>query len=167
MFPSVYPSRLIAEVKWIRLPFSALSNLFVKNVKYLFDIGLSGTNAITTQNAGLYLLKSGTNYADIVKGTADGGFIYMDSFLKYNESSATQISGTNFYGNGQIEGIYYNGSENPDNYTTDLTGIASQVASWLNTYNLAHVGSEFNSAFDAFKNGNEDVVLALTNLYTA
>ena len=135
------------------------------DVKYLFDVGISDTNAVTTRNAGLYLLNNNTNYSDIVKGNANGGFIYMDSFLKYDESSATQISGVNFYGNGRIEGIYYKDSETADNYITyDLTEIAANVANWLDAYNQAHIGSEFNSAFEAFANvTGED----LTNLVAA
>ncbi|MCR4881191.1 MAG: hypothetical protein K6A44_04480 [bacterium] len=135
-------------------------------VNYLFDVGLDANyDAITTANTGLYLT-NGTNFDDIVKGDANGGFIYMDSFLKYENTAETKISGTNFYGNGQIEGIYYSGSENPDDYTADLTGIASDVANWLSTYNQTHLGGEFNSAFDAFQNGNDTVIAALTNLYT-
>ena len=121
------------------------------DVKYLFDVGLSGTSPITTQNTGVYLLNTEADYTDIVNGAADGGFIYMDSFLKYDELSDTQIIGSDFYGNGQIEGIYYN-SETADNYTTfDLTEIAANVAGWLesNTYG-------YTSAFQAFTNAEHD-----------
>ena len=131
------------------------------DVKYLFDVGLSGTNAITTVNSGLYLLNSGTNYADIVKGTAEGGFIYMDSFLKYDASTATQITGDDFYGNGQIEGIYYNGSTTADVYTTDLTGIASQVANWLSSH------TTYTSAFDVFASEDQVSKDALAQIYAA
>lgn len=129
----------------------------------MFDVGL---NAFTTKNAGLYLLDDYNNYLDVVTGDAEGGFIYMDSFLKYDEAAATQIAGNDFYGNGRIEGIYYDGNVGPDDYTVDLVGIAGQVANWLNDYNLEHVGQGFDSAFDAFKNGDDNVVVALTNIYT-
>ena len=139
-------------------------------VKYLFDVGLSGDDAITTAKTGLYLLESNANYANIVKGTADGGFIYMDSFFDYDtEHNAGYVienpADTAFYGNGRIEGIYYNGSANPDDYTTsDLTTIAENVADWLYAYNQAHVGFEFDTAFEAFANVTgtdlEDLVLA-------
>lgn len=130
---------------------------------YLFDVGINGLNqAITTENSGLYLL-NGTNYADIVKGNVDGGFIYMDSFLKYNTSAATRITGDNFYGNGQIEGIYYN-SENPYNYNTDITAIAGQVANWLaGGYNPG-----YDTSFEAFEHFNTlsaAAKIALVNAY--
>ena len=137
-------------------------NSLKTEVNYLFDVKIDGDdNAITTANSGLYLL-NGENYdtivSDVVSGDATGGFIYMDSFFK---TANTRITGTDFFGNGQIEGIYYKGSDNPDAYTADLTGIASSVANWLSTHT-----EDYSSAFDVFKSGNQDDIAELITYYT-
>ena len=133
-------------------------------VNYLFDVSIDGeNNAITTANSGLYLL-NGENYASIVsnvvKGDTTGGFIYMDSFLKYDKSADTQITGADFFGNGQIEGIYYKGSDNPESYITDLENVASSVASWLSEH------TAYSSAFDVFKGGIQEDITELITYYT-
>jgi len=127
---------------------------------YLFDVSLDeNNNAITTENSGLYLFdvdnyKPSTYVSDvsnIVKGETDYGFIYMDSFFKFDDKEDTLIAGNDFYGNGQIEGFYYEDSDEPYSYNNDLTSIASQVASWLENH------TDYASAFDAFKNDAEDL----------
>ena len=135
-------------------------------VNFLFDVSLDAdNNAITTEHSGLYLFdvdiyKPSTyvsDVANIVNGIADGGFIYMDSFFEFDEEEETQITGDDFYGNGQIEKLYLNGINH--DYNGDLTSIASDVATWLNT-------NGYTSAFDAFETAEGEELEALIACYT-
>lgn len=137
------------------------------NANYLFDVSIDDYDqAITTANSGLYLLNN-TNYVDIVNGDANGGFIYMDSFLWYDDENTTHITGNDFYGNGQIEGLYYKGSQEAYDYNTDITSIAGQVANWLanDAYNPWGYESSFK-AFENFDNLSEDAQIALVDAYS-
>ncbi len=146
--------------------------LYLKDndVNYLFDIGLNDMGqAITTENTGLYLLNKnvGANaFASVANGDAAAGFIYMDSFFKFDEDDETLIAGDDFYGNGQIEGIYYNGSEDAYDYTARFTDvIAAQVAGWLS--NDIYNPDGYDHAFEAFEHFDELTIAAQSALVGA
>ena len=123
------------------------------NLHFFFDVEVNDNKAYTTKNDGLYVLSNINNYKNIITGDTKGS-IFMDSYFKYDLSTdvAQEInSDAKFYGNGQIETIYYGDGTNYDYYntvsslSTDLIKIAGQVAGWLST----NSSYGFDTAFDA------------------
>ena len=113
-----------------------------ESIKFFFDVGLDNNNyAVTTCQDRLYMLNSfNQDYAeDIITGDVDvSGFVCMNSFFGHDvnvdtaEITYRKFADNNFYGNGQIEHLYCAQNEY-ENFGSDLSSIASQVATWLSS----------------------------------
>ena len=130
------------------------------DMTFFFDVALDGEDIKTSDNSGLFILDSDSldveKAVDIVSDKNVSGFVYMDSFFGENKEF---IEG-DFYGNGQIEHIYYQNETPYEDLSVNFVQIAYQVADWLSN-------SEYSTAFEAFSTEeNPDALAELLSCYT-
>ena len=136
------------------------------SIGFFFNVKLDGTAAITTDEDGLFILNNNENIADSYSNIANSildrdlidnmrGFIYMDSFFKYDSDNKTEISASgDFFGNGRIESLYYDKNTKYDDFEADLASIAGEVAKWLSSGDNT---AGYTSAFEAFQGGEGNI----------
>lgn len=140
------------------------------NLQFFFDVGINDdTDAITTGRDGLIIFDKSSLTSDkivsLVQDTEEvQGLVYMDDFF----AADREFNEADFYGNGRIEHIYYQGETPYEDLAINITGIAAQVAGWLSDegYNTGDYTTAFE-AFNDFDNLTAAAQTALVNCYNS